>query len=105
MSATTIISELDTAKADEAVSNIEKTFMGFSLEKLFHFLIVFAIAYLVAKIVIIIINKMIRHNKLMDKSIKGFLKQTFKVIVYFVAFTIAAYQCGANVSSDRKSVV
>ena len=99
MSATTIISELDTAKADEAVSNIEKTFMGFSLEKLFHFLIVFAIAYLVAKIVIIIINKMIHHNKLMDKSIKGFLKQTFKVIVYFVAFTIAAYQCGANVSS------
>ena len=66
MSATTIISELDTAKADEAVSNIEKTFMGFSLEKLFHFLIVFAIAYLVAKIVMIIINKMIRHNKLMD---------------------------------------
>jgi small conductance mechanosensitive channel len=35
----------------------------------------------------------------MEKSIKGFLKPTMKVITYFVAFTIAAYQCGANVSS------
>lgn len=99
MLASTIISELDTAKTDETVSTIEKTFMGFSLEKLFHFLIVFGIAYLVSKIVIVIINKMLNHNRLMEKSIRGFLRQALKIVVYFVAFTVAAYQCGANVSS------
>ena len=88
-----------TVSTEQAVSKIEKTFMGFSLEKLFTFLIIFGIAYLAAKIAIAIIYRMINHNPLMEKSIKGFLKPTMKVITYFVAFTIAAYQCGANVSS------
>ena len=34
-----------TVSTEQAVSKIEKTFMGFSLEKLFTFLIIFGIAY------------------------------------------------------------
>ncbi len=88
-----------TVPTEQAVSKIEKTFMGFSLEKIFSFLIIFGIAYMAARIAIAVICRMINHNPLMEKSIKGFLKPTMKVIIYFVAFTIAAYQCGANVSS------
>ena len=90
---------VSTSSADETAKSIEKTFMGFSLEKLVNFLIVFVLAYIIAKIVLAVLYKMVNHSTLMEKSISGFLKPTLKVVVYFVAFTIAAYQCGANVSS------